>query len=254
MDWKEVIWGMLVGVLSCDPRSPSCVIDWDVVSAVATAAAVVVAMGAIWSENRHRNREQTRADRIRKDDLDAARRREESETRRSDQDRKSRSRRLAKIFDRELTEAARELIPLMKLLQGLKRGGVPQFREIYAKPLNPGVFKMHERFLDQLDVFPDMLAIAIVNNMTNWSSITLFSEGLDASPDVDLLRIRHKALAEISEVLDLIGETKEELEPYFADLPGLQILTLEEVRAMNAAKADALLSGSDGGGNEGNPG
>jgi len=223
-------------------------------SALATTGAVVVAMCAIKSENKHRNSEQTRADRIRKDDLDAARRREEAETHRSDQDRKSRSRRLAKIFDRELTEAARELIPMVKLLQGLKPGGVPQFREIYAKPLNPGVFKMHERFVDQLDVFPDALAIAIVNNMTNWSSITLFSEGLDASPDVDLIRIRHRALAEISEVLDLIGETKEELEPYFADLPGLQILTLEEVRAMNAAKADAMFKGSDREGNEGNSG
>lgn len=208
MDWNEVIWGMLVGVLSCDPRKPKCVIDWEVVSAVATAAAVVVAMGAIWSENRHRNREQTRADRIRKDDLDAARRREEAESHRSDQDRKSRARRLAKIFDRELTEAARELIPLMKLLQCLTPAGVPQFRNIYAKPLNPGVFRMHERFLDQLGVFPDMLAIAIVNNMTNWTSITLFSEGLEVSPGVDLIRVRHKVLVEIGEVLELIGETK----------------------------------------------
>ncbi|QXQ03963.1 hypothetical protein KX724_07685 [Stenotrophomonas indicatrix] len=235
----EYFWRLVASALSCDPRASTCVIDWDVVSAVATAFAVVVAMGAIWVENKHRNGERTRADRIRKDDLDAALRREQSEVERIAEARKSRARRLAKIFDRELTEAARVLIPLMKLLQNLTPSGVAQFSHIYAKPLNPGVFKMHERFLDQLDVFPDLIAIAIVNNMTNWTSITLFSEGLEVSPGVDLIRVRHKLLADLGEVLQLIGETKDLLEPYFADLPGLQILSLDQVRAMNEAKAEA---------------
>jgi hypothetical protein len=212
--------------------------DWiEFFSALATTGAVVVAMCAIRSENKHRNEERTRADRIRKNDLDAALQREKADARLVAEARDSRARRLAKIFDRELSEAARHIIPLMKLVKQLTPEGVEDFRKIYAKPLNPGVFKMHERFLDQLDVFPDMLAIGIVNNMTNWTSITLFSEGLADSPDVDLIRVRSKILAELSEVLDVIGETKLELEAYFSDLPGLQVMTVDEVRAMNAAKA-----------------
>lgn len=230
-------WRLLAGTLSCDPRQPYCVVDWDVVSAIATAAAVVVAMTAIWVENRHRNRELTRSDQIRKSDLDAAHQREVAEADRLTEARKSRARRLAKIFDRELSEAARHIIPLMKLVRQLKPEGVEEFRRIYAKPLNPGVFKMHERFLDQLDVFPDMLAIAIVNNMTNWTSITLFSEGLAESPGVALIPLRDKILAELNEVLNVIGETKVQLSKYFEDLPGLQALTFEEIREMNAAKA-----------------
>lgn len=212
--------------------------DWIALgSAVATTGAVVVAMSAIRSENKHRNEEKTRADQIRKADLDAARQREERELQRADEARKSRARRLAKIFDRELSEAARHIIPLMELLKRLTPEGMEVFHKIYAKPLNPSIFKMHERFLDQLDVFPDMLAIGIVNNMTNWTSITLFSEGLADSPDVDLIRVRSKILAELTEVLVVIGETKLELEAYFSDLPGLHVMTVDEVRAMNAAKA-----------------
>ncbi|RRU23620.1 hypothetical protein [Stenotrophomonas sp. 278] len=222
--------------------------DWvELASAIATTGAVVVAMCAIRSENKHRSAERTRADEIRKSDLDAARDRENAALERAEDERRSRARRLAKIFDRELTEAARELIALISLLKKVTPENIAQFRHIYARPLNPGVFKMHERFLDQLDVFPDAHAIAIVNNMTNWSSMTLFSEGLEVSPGVDLIRVRYKILADVSEVLKLIGETKTLLEPYFADLPGLQILSLDEVRAMNEAKADAYRRNSEGG-------
>ncbi|WP_367346495.1 hypothetical protein [Stenotrophomonas bentonitica] len=222
--------------------------DWvDLISAVATTGAVVVAMCAIRSENKHRNAERTRADEVRKADLDAVTDRENAALERAADERKSRARRLAKIFDRELTEAARDLIVLIGLLKKLTPENVNQFRYIYAKPLKPGVFKMHERFLDQLDVFPDAVAISIVNNMTNWTSMTLFSEGLAVSPNVDLIRVRYKVLADVSEVLNLIGETKALLEPYFADLPGLQVLSLDEVRAMNAAKAEAYRRASEGG-------
>ncbi|MFT4410230.1 hypothetical protein ACLMOV_11425 [Stenotrophomonas muris] len=245
----EYFWRLVAGALSCDPRAPTCVIDWDVVSAVATASAVVVAMGAIWVENKHRNNERTRADRIRKDDLDAALRREEAEAERIAQARKSRARRLAKIFDRELTEAARHLTTLSKLLEGATAKNISQFEKIYARPLAPDVFRMHERFLDQLDVFPDMLAISIVNNMTNWSSMPLFSEGLAQSPGIDLLRVRNKVLTDIEARLALFGETKQELLQYFADLPGLQSFTFDEIRTMNEADAERRRQRREGGGN-----
>ncbi|HEL7729585.1 TPA: hypothetical protein UL768_001570 [Stenotrophomonas maltophilia] len=243
----EYFWRLVAGAVSCDPRAPTCVIDWDVVSAVATASAVVVAMGAIWVENKHRNSERTRADRIRKDDLDAALRREEAEAERIAQARKSRARRLAKIFDRELTEAARHLTTLSKLLEAATAKDISQFEKIYARPLGPDVFRMHERFLDQLDVFPDMLAISIVNNMTNWSSIPLFSEGLAQSPGVDLLRIRNKVLTDIEARLALFGETKKELLQYFADLPGLKSFTFDEIRTMNEADAERRRQRREGG-------
>lgn len=225
--------GWFDGVVQCAPLSATCVLDWDAISAVATTAAVYFAWRAIRSENSHRNAERNRADQAQKDEL----------VRMADE-RKSLARRLAKIFDRELSEAAREIIPLIKLVEHLTPERVSEFREIYAEPLNPTVFKMHERFVDRLDVFPDMLAIGIVNNMTNWSSITLFSEGLAKSQGVDLIRVRSKILAGLNELLEVIRETKVELEPYFADLPGLQALTLEQVREMNAAKAKLFDRGS----------
>lgn len=258
-------------------------INWvELLSALATTGAVVVAMCAIKSENKHRNedrrradrlrqddleqsireraradsvrkedldmalRERARADRIRQEDLDAALLREQEETRRVQQAERSRARRLAKIFDRELTEAARHLVTIGKLLERLSPESVPDFVEIYGKPLDPNVFKMHERFVDQLDVFPDMLAISIVNNMTNWSSIPLFSEGLDKSPNIQLMRIRHKLLADIEQRVALFGETKEQLFEYFSDLPGLQMRSFDEIRAMNEASAEKRRSKDDG--------
>ncbi|MBD7952670.1 hypothetical protein H9654_00490 [Stenotrophomonas sp. Sa5BUN4] len=258
--------------------------NWiELASASATSGAVVVAMCAIRSENKHRNaerrraeklrqhdleeanrervraealrredqdaanRDRARADQIRKDDLDAAVRREEAEAQRSSQERSSRARRLAKIFDRELTEAAAQLNTLGKLLEDATPETIPQFVQIYARPLGPKVFKMHERFLDQLDVFPDMLAISIVNNMTNWSSIPLFSDGLAQSPGIDMLRIRHKVLADIESRVELFGETKSELVKYFADLPGLRMFTFEEIRGMNEANAEVRRRRKDAG-------
>jgi hypothetical protein len=83
-----------------------------------------------------------------------------------------------------------------------------------------------------------MLAISIVNNMTNWSSMPLFSEGLAQSPGIDLLRVRNKVLTDIEARLALFGETKRELLQYFADLPGLKSFTFDEIRTMNEADAE----------------
>jgi hypothetical protein len=228
----------LDGVVQCAPLSAACVLDWDALAAIATSAAVVVAMIAIKSENKHRNMERNRADEIRLQELTSTREREIAELNRQEESRKSKARRLAKIFDRELTEAARELLALIKLIGALNPNNEDQFREIYGKPLNKEVFQMHDRFIDQLDVFPDDLAIEIVNNRTNWSSITLFSEGLDTAAGIDLVRIRPKLLAEVKEVVKLMGETKDKLHIYFADLPGIQVFTVEEIRAFNAQKAE----------------
>ncbi len=133
-------------------------------------------------------------------------------------------------------------------MESATREDISQFREIYARPLAPDVFRMHERFLDQLDVFPDMLAISIVNNMTNWSSMPLFSEGLAQSPGIDLLRIRNKVLTDIEARLALFGETKEELLQYFADLPGLQSFTFDEIRTKNEADAERRRQRKESGG------
>lgn len=219
MDW-------LYGVFQCAPLSPTCVIDWDAVSAVATALAVVFAWLAIQTENRHRTQERNRADAILMDEVERKR-----------EDRRSRARRLAKIFDRELWEASAELLAVRRLVVALKPQNEAEFKSVFKNPLRPEVFAMHERFVDQLDVFPDELAIAVVNNMTNWRSIPIFSEGFASQPDVAIYKMRPKILAHVDEVLELFGETKLKLEPYFADLPGVQVLTVEQVREMNDAAA-----------------
>ncbi|MGH8052536.1 MAG: hypothetical protein ACREP4_01200 [Stenotrophomonas sp.] len=207
-------------------------------SAVATVLAVGVALLAIASENRHRVSERNRADGIRNDELLAAGLSARAELERQEAARKSQARRLAKIFDRELTEAARELIALIKLTEKVTAHNLEEYKAIYAEPLRMSIFKMHERFVDHLDVFPDMTAISIVNNMTNWSTLTLMSEGMKTAPRLDFFAIRHKLLAEFRETLVIIGETKTELQTYFADIPGIKMFGLVEIREMNAAKAD----------------
>lgn len=237
MNRIENAWNWMTGFLACDPLSPSCVLDWDAISAVATALAVAVALLAIRTENRHRNLERTRADQIRNEELQAARQRDVDDQERLEQARASKARRLAMIFDRELTEAARELLPAIKLTERLTPHNQGQYREIYAEPMRQNVFKMHERFVDQLEVFPDKMAMAIVNNMTNWSSNTL-SGGLRMLPGIDLVYLQPKFLAELNELLEVVGETKDELQKYFADMPGIKVFTVEEVQAMNAQKAE----------------
>ncbi|MCI2243839.1 hypothetical protein L3067_04350 [Xanthomonas sp. PPL568] len=220
--------GWIHGVVQCAPLSATCVLDWEAISAVATAAAVYFAWRAIRSENEHRNLERNRAD--------AA---QNAELSRKAEERKSLARRLAKIFHREVYEGVREMAALIRVTESVRSPAqFDQYKNVYAQPLNPRVFAMHERFLGSLDVFPDDVAIALVNNMTNWKSLPYISEGAPDIPFADFYKVaRPRIIAQAKEICELHRETMSLLEPFFADLPGLKPITTEEARAMNDAAA-----------------
>lgn len=223
MSWTE-------GLAPCSPLSSTCVLDWSV---IATTLAVAAAWITIVVNSRNRRK--------------AAReslRQQTAEMLRQESQRLSTARRLAKIFDRELYQASVELVALRKLLGQIQPNNVHQFRVVYAMPLAPNVFSMHERFVGNLDVFPDELAIAIVNNLTNWKNIPVFSTGVPEIPDRDLLHMRPKMVMHVTELLAEIDKTKQKLLPYFADLPNLEMKSMEEVRKANEAAVAAMVQAS----------
>ncbi|UYB52171.1 hypothetical protein OCJ37_19765 [Xanthomonas sp. AM6] len=233
--------GWFDGVVQCAPLSATCVLDWDAISAVATAAAVYFAWHAIRSENEHRNTERNRADQAQREELA-----------RMAGERKSLARRLAKIFHREVYEGLAEMVALIHVTEAVRtQVDLEQYIKVYAQPLNPRVFAMHERFLGSLDVFPDQLAIALVNNMTNWKAMPYISDGFPNMPAGEFFRkAQPRIIAQAREVCELHRETMTMLEPFFADLPGITPITPEEVRALNdaaAAKAVSDLAARDAG-------
>lgn len=224
MAWTE-------GLGICYPLSSTCVLDW---GGIATTLAVAAAWFTIARDGHNRkNAAKELLEKQREEQL------------RLNAERLSEARRLAKILDRELYEASVELVALRKLLGHIKPSNVDQFRKVYALPLAPNVLSMHERFVDKLVVFPDEIAIAIVNNLTNWKNIPVFSTGVPEIPGADLVNMRPKLVMHVTGLLIEIEKTKQKLFPYFADLPNLEMNSMEEVRQANEAAVAAMVKASE---------
>jgi len=187
------------------------------VSAVVTAATVVVAAMAIRGDNQRQNTAQR------------------AEWARADAARTRRAAILAKTFHAELHRGIVEVRGLVRLLDVLDADSIAEFREALSVPLEKDYFTMMERFSPDLEGFSEGDAIAILNAVAVWRQIPFLTKGVDPRlPNMYLLARRTVFSGQCTEIIDVFRELQEALVPYFINIPGMEMITWEELQARNS--------------------
>lgn len=209
-------------IYRCAPLSDLCVIDWNAWAAIASFLAAAIALFIARSSSREARdlRKQEATDQLARV--------------------KAFTQPVAKTISAETYRAYMEIEGMKFFIAPMTLADFARVRAMYPGPIAPEAFAMTERFVDRLEGFKTVDAIAVLNVLSSWKALPAITVGFfESSPELAISR-KAAMLAHLDGYADVLADLMKCMESYIADIPGMQFVSVAEVLDMNKQRADAF--------------